>query len=85
MRLRPEQKSYTLFRELVSWYSHPWDPVMGLTLGTFSAAESSFNVQGHHVFVDCRVNPDYFRPGEATVLRELGTAAVQARRDVQLT
>ncbi len=68
-RLRPEQKSVALCRELVSRYSRPGDIVMDPFAGTFTTAEACLTLSNPRRFVGGDVDEDCVFHGEKRCLR----------------
>lgn len=59
-RVRPEQKSVHLMKELVSRFSQGGDIVVDLFAGTFSLAFACFQLPQHRVFAGCELDEDCY-------------------------
>lgn len=83
--LRPEQKSNSLLRELVSRLSQPRNLVFDLLAGKFSTAAACCTVPCHRVLFGFQADPKYFFVARESVLRQFAKAALDAGTDDELS
>lgn len=64
-RVRPEQKSIQLLKELICRFSQPGDIIVDFFAGTFSTAMASFMLPEHRKFVGCELDDSCFHQAKA--------------------
>lgn len=84
-RLRPEQKSDALLRDVVSPFRQPGIMVVDRSAETFSTAIVCLTVPLHRVFAGCKADLEYFRVAKEAEERRFWKCALDAETGVKLS
>lgn len=84
-RVRPEQKSRALLKELISRYSQPRDIVVDLFAGTFSTALACMELPGHRRFLGCESDAVCYAHAKHNAVIHFIRCVLEENIDIELT
>ena len=82
-RLRPEQKSISMMKELIEMFTKPEDTVMDLFAGTCSVAKACLSLAQPRKFIGCEQNEKCFHRSMVTVIETYIDAMMNEESEVK--